>query len=72
MKIYVYPYRQQDGYRSILEAVNIDDAKQHLSAFTGTVFCQIERPDGFERIVWCEDFEKLVDQYLRDNKTITT
>jgi hypothetical protein len=40
----VYPYRQPNGYRSILEAVDRDDARQWLKgcAGHGVRFCEVD------------------------------
>ena len=72
MKLFVYPYRQKDGFRSILEAVDVKDAMRHLSAYEGTVFCQIETPEDFPSLHWREDFDDIVDRYLDENEIFTT
>ncbi len=72
MKLFVYPYRQKDGFRSILKAVNVKDAMRHLSAYEETVFCQIEMPEDFPSLCRREDFDDIVDRYLDENESYTT
>ena len=68
MKKCIYPYRHSNGYRSILEATDIDDARDWLSAYPGTIFCQIEAPGDFQFLYSRKDFCDIVDQNLRDNE----
>jgi hypothetical protein len=70
----VYPYRQKNGRRSILEATCRDDARQWLRTFgKGTRFCEVEMDvvflhyaQGGERI----DF--IVDSFLDCLRNFTT
>jgi len=68
MEKYIYPYRHSNGYRSILEATNINDARDWLSAYPGTVFCRIEAQGDFQFLYGRKDFGNIVDQYLSDNE----
>lgn len=72
MKQYVYPYRTQKGHRSILEAIDKQDAMEYLSMYKDTIFCEIEMPENFYSVYFENDLDGIVDNYLANNKTFTT
>ena len=57
-----FPYRQANGYRSILEAVDRRDARQWLSAYPGTRFCEVEMDGATQsEILQAEDRDARID-----------
>lgn len=70
MKMKVYPYMKTNGYRSILEAVSRDDARDHLkSAFgTGVRFCEVDMDvDAIS-----QDSDYLIGAMLAANRNFVT
>jgi len=65
-----YPYKTKDGYCSILEAVDKEDACNHLPV--GTVFCEIQIEPLDLMTKYGNDIERHVEGYLtRYNEIIT-
>lgn len=71
----VYPYQQPDGHRSILEAVNLKDARQWLKKRMGegTFFCEIELEKAEVIEIHNSSTRAVqVGAFLADNKVYTT
>jgi len=71
----VYPYRQKDGYRSILRARDMDDARQWLTGFCGhgVLFCEAKMDDaGVDEIIYAEDKDARIDNLLAERPNFVT
>ncbi len=69
----VYPYRQDSGHRSILEATDLDDAKDWLSAGYGpTELCEVEMDNLVFRKTIFSDNDSLVDYLLETSSETYT
>ena len=71
----VYPYRQKNGYRSILEAVDRDDARQWLKSCSGrgVRFCEVkmEVPELHETQM-AQDSDDRIDRLLSEHRNFVT
>ena len=70
-----YPYRQKNGYRSILEAVDRNDARQYLKACSGrgVRFCEIEIDlIKLQEIWFSPDKDQIVDLLLANHRNFVT
>ena len=70
-----YPYRQPDGYRSILEAVCRADARKHLTACCGpgVRFCEVEIDhETVNDILRRDDKNEIVGQFLSEKHNFLT
>lgn len=65
----VYPYRYKK-YRSILEAVDRDDANSWLNIMGGgVVFCEVEMGmEEFVKLKNTENKDEIVDRLLSENE----
>lgn len=64
-----FPYRQTNGYRSILEAVDRKDARQWLSAYSGTRFCEVGMDEITQRnILQAPNKDQLIDHLLANHR----
>lgn len=60
----VYPYRQPNGYCSVFQAVDFDDAHNSLGAYKGIIFCEMPKPPDLEQIYLAGDLCEYVDDML--------
>jgi hypothetical protein len=66
----VYPYRQINGRRAIMQAVSLEDARKTLSVQEGfTVFCEIEKPEDLDAFYSGIDLTIYVDEMLSKHET---
>lgn len=71
----VYPYRTPEGYRSILEAVDLADAKLWLwdCHGSGVRFCAVEMELSYRNATYGpEEWASMVDLLLSQHRNFVT
>jgi hypothetical protein len=70
----VFPYRQKDGYCSILEAVDRADARQWLKDCSGdgVRFCEVNIDHCELKEMYGPDIDKHVEGFLERHRNFVT
>lgn len=71
----VYPYRQKNGRRSILEAVDRSDARQWLKSCSGrgVLFCEVEMDvPELHKTQFAQDSDDRIDKLLSEHRNFVT